>query len=163
MLPFNQFMLLLIYCLVDLPKYSFSWLTFKVSCATKLLKVSQLKNTLDFNLFILIINSYLLSLFYFYSINILMFHKSALLLLICIVGCAYGDDLPDFLGRGYNIMTGNPTSNSLDPGFRYNPFILKNSQQRKIDSTNYTYPDAATILKQPSCSFHYDMLSTHSM
>lgn len=48
--------------------------------------------------------------------------------------------LPNILGMGYDAIKGEPFL-STDPGFRKNPLILINLQNRTINGTNLTIPD----------------------
>lgn len=49
--------------------------------------------------------------------------------------------LPNILGMGYDAIKGEPFL-STDPGFRKNPLILINLQNRTINGTNFTIADS---------------------
>jgi len=51
--------------------------------------------------------------------------------------------LPEFLGRGYDIMTGNPFSNKNDDGFinKYNPFVLSYNLGKTTSDGSFLIPD----------------------
>jgi hypothetical protein len=91
--------------------------------------------------------------------------KSALLLLFFILTALSIKRLPEYLGRGYNIMVGNPFTNSKDEGFtnKYNPFVLKYDQGKTTSDGNFLIPDNSDPLTLRDCSFNETRTEYESM
>ena len=62
----------------------------------------------------------------------------------------------EYLGRGYNILIGNPFTNSKDEGFtnKYNPFTLSYDKSKTTSDGNYLIPDNSESLTLNDCSFN---------
>ena len=63
--------------------------------------------------------------------------------------------IPIFIGKGYNIYTGNPYSQGADPGFRFNCIKLTTGTAKTSDGV-YTIPDGIAATKLSSCFSTYE-------
>ncbi len=68
--------------------------------------------------------------------------KIVIVMILMILACSI-KKLPEYLGRGYNIMVGNPFTNSKDEGFtnKYNPFVLTYNLNKMTSDGSYLIPD----------------------
>lgn len=57
------------------------------------------------------------------------------------------------MGRGYNILEGNPIVNQLDPGFKYPIFQFTYEDQQTTEDGAYLIPDGMMSRQQYACSF----------
>jgi hypothetical protein len=64
-----------------------------------------------------------------------------ILLSLMLIHQACSVSLESILGMGYDAIKGEPFL-STDPGFRKNPLILINLQNRTINGTNFTIADS---------------------
>lgn len=87
----------------------------------------------------------------------LVFESMRFLLLLCLLASAISmKRLPEYLGRGYNIMVGNPFTNSKDEGFtnKYNPFVLSYDQGKTTSDGSFLIPDNSQPLTLNDCNFN---------
>lgn len=64
--------------------------------------------------------------------------------------------LPSYLGRGYDILQGNPLSNSIDPGFKYEVIALDYTT-KKTEDNKFLVADNISFQKAQSCSLKSDV------
>ena len=71
-----------------------------------------------------------------------------LVILICVT-IAFGQSgndptrLPLYIGRGYDVLEGNPLSSKVDPGFAQGIFVLKYTEGKTTEDGKYLVPDEA--------------------
>lgn len=58
-----------------------------------------------------------------------------------------------YLGMGYNVITGNPDSDSSDPGFTYGVLRFTWANNNTTSDQRYLVPDDVQALQTKSCSF----------
>lgn len=51
--------------------------------------------------------------------------------------------LPIYVGRGYDLLEGNPLSNKVDPGFSQGIFAFNYNKEKTTDDDRYLIPDEA--------------------
>lgn len=61
--------------------------------------------------------------------------------------------LPVFVGRGYDLLRGNPLSDTVDPGFTHSIFDNTYLSSTVTEDGKYLVPDGVTHKKVSSCSF----------
>lgn len=84
-------------------------------------------------------------------------YMKKILVIVCLILCTFSiKTLPEYLGRGYNILIGNPFTNSKDEGFtnKYNPFTLSYDKSKTTSDGNYLIPDNSESLTLNDCSFN---------
>jgi hypothetical protein len=70
--------------------------------------------------------------------------KSAILLVFFCVSLQNPTDprkLPLYVGRGYDLLEGNPLSNKVDPGFSQGIFAFNYDKKKTTDDERYLIPD----------------------
>jgi|688.fasta_scaffold453656_1 hypothetical protein len=86
-------------------------------------------------------------------------NKLVLLILFCLLSQAFSEDcsniprIPSYLGRGYDIVLGNPLSSGVDPGFRYDVISFDYSGCNKTEDNKFLVPKGISTQKAQSCSF----------
>ena len=79
-----------------------------------------------------------------------------LVILICVT-IAFGQSgndptrLPLYIGRGYDVLEGNPLSSKVDPGFEQGIFVLKYTEGKTTEDGRYLVPDEAQSRQVSSC------------
>jgi hypothetical protein len=61
--------------------------------------------------------------------------------------------LPLHVGKGYDLFSGNPFTNKLDPGFRSQIFSFTYKSQQQTDDDSYLIPDDIESTTESSCAF----------
>ena len=61
--------------------------------------------------------------------------------------------MPVYLGIGYNLLTGNPLSKSVDTGFGHPIFKVTYSKNETTSDNRYLIPDGMSHRIVSSCSF----------
>lgn len=65
--------------------------------------------------------------------------------------------LPLYVGRSYNLLTGNPLSNQVDPGFQHSIFEFSYNNKDTTEDGRYLGPDGVSHRKVSSCTFSTDV------
>ncbi len=65
--------------------------------------------------------------------------------------------LPLYVGRGYNLLVGNPLSNQIDPGFEHAIFDFTYNKKTLTEDGKYMIPDGVAHRKSSSCTFTTDV------
>ena len=60
--------------------------------------------------------------------------------------------LPIFVARGYDALKGNPSTSSVDPGFRSEIFKFTYEKGKTTQDGKYIIPDQAEVYDRTSCS-----------
>ena len=66
------------------------------------------------------------------------------------------DDLPKlplYVGRGYDVLEGNPLSSKVDPGFEQGIFVFKYNQKKVTEDGRYAIADEVQSHLASSCLF----------
>ena len=66
------------------------------------------------------------------------------------------DDLPKlplYVGRGYDVLEGNPLSSKVDPGFEQGIFVFKYNQKKVTEDGRYAIADEVQSHQAFSCLF----------
>ncbi len=88
--------------------------------------------------------------------------KAALLVVLALICLSSSEEpindealpkLPMYAGLGFNLIEGNPLSNSVDPGFKHPTVKLTYSKNKKTDDGRYLIPDGVLSRLTSSCSF----------
>jgi hypothetical protein len=74
------------------------------------------------------------------------------LLLVSLSTCQI-PKLPSHIGKGYDILYGNPLTNIRDLGFRNQIFNLSYTQRHKTDNEKYLIPDGTAATDENGCKF----------
>ena len=80
----------------------------------------------------------------------------SLLLVVCLVGHSLAETpkLPVYIGRGYNLLQGNPLSDTgVDPGFNHEIIQFTYNTGETTEDNRYLLPDNISHRKTTSCSF----------
>ena len=73
------------------------------------------------------------------------------LLLVSLSTCI--PKLPVHVGKGYDILQGNPLTDTIDPGFQNQIFSYSYEQKLTTEDGNYLIPDGMRATVEASCSF----------
>lgn len=65
--------------------------------------------------------------------------------------------LPLYVGRGYDLLTGNPLSDQVDPGFEHSIFEFSYNDKITTEDQKYLVPDGVSHRKVSSCTFSTDV------
>lgn len=65
--------------------------------------------------------------------------------------------LPLYAGRSYDLLTGNPLSNQVDPGFMHSIFDFTYNKKVTTEDGKYLIPDGVSHRKVSSCTFSTDV------
>ena len=65
--------------------------------------------------------------------------------------------LPLYVGRSYDLLTGNPLSDQVDPGFEHSIFEFSYNSKATTEDGKYLVPDGVSHRKVSSCSFSTDV------
>ena len=82
-----------------------------------------------------------------------------LLMIVCMTHSASDKDeelppqLPLYMGRSYNLLEGNPLTDTVDPGFRHDIFGWTFNKKITTEDGKYLIPDGVDHRKVSSCSF----------
>lgn len=68
----------------------------------------------------------------------------------------------EFLGNGYNVIKGNPLSQTTDPGFQFQFIYKQTYTQNTTMGLGCLVPDDVTIVPTPSCSYTSEFVSATS-
>lgn len=60
--------------------------------------------------------------------------------------------IPEFIGQGYNLLTGNPFTNHIDEGFTSPIFDLTYEKGQETEDGKYKIPDHTHSTETISCS-----------
>ena len=76
-------------------------------------------------------------------------------------GCNAQERFPNanYLGMGYNVVTGNPDNDQYDPGFTSSVLKFTWSTGTKTPDGKYLVPDHSQALRTPFCSFRCEALT----
>ena len=86
--------------------------------------------------------------------------KIGLLLLTLAVFQGFGQDcsniakFPMFLGRGYDIIYGNPSTNTIDSGFRAPVITFDYKDGTMTEDKKFMIPDGYSLKRSPECSYN---------
>jgi len=83
-----------------------------------------------------------------------------LLLLVAVPTYLQVDDtpkLPIYVGRSYDLLTGNPLSDQVDPGFMHSIFEFTYNNKETTEDGKYLIPDGVSHRKVSSCTFSTDI------
>lgn len=61
--------------------------------------------------------------------------------------------IPSYLGKGYDIVYGNPSTNTIDPGFRYEVIAFDYKDGITTEDKKFLLPDGISFQKSQSCSY----------
>lgn len=61
--------------------------------------------------------------------------------------------LPLYVGKGYNILIGNPSSEGIDPGFQHEVLEFTYNKNVTTEDGKYLLPDGVSHRKTTACSF----------
>ena len=64
--------------------------------------------------------------------------------------------LPVHVGKGYDILHGNPLAETIDPGFQNQIFSYSYKQKRTTEDGKYLIPDGMRATVEASCTFGSD-------
>lgn len=70
---------------------------------------------------------------------------TALFQVQCQDDCSNIAKIPAYLGKGYDVVFGNPSSGGVDPGFKYDVFTLLYKNGDRTDSPQFLIPDSVTF------------------
>lgn len=59
--------------------------------------------------------------------------------------------IPNYLGKGYDIVFGNPTDVTVDPGFKYDVIVFDYKDKVTTEDKNFLIPDGISYQKTQSC------------
>ena len=62
------------------------------------------------------------------------------------------DKMPEYIGLGYNVLTGNPFTNHIDEGFKSEIFQMDYSKNQRTEDGKYLIPDFTHSAQTISCS-----------
>jgi hypothetical protein len=62
-------------------------------------------------------------------------------MIFLLLGRAWPNKVPEYLGMGYDILRGNPLTNKVDEGFKSPIFKFTYQQAKKTDDGKYDVPD----------------------
>jgi hypothetical protein len=65
--------------------------------------------------------------------------------------------LPLYIGRSYDLLSGNLLSDSVDPGFQHSIFSFSYNNKETTDDGMYLIPDGVSHRKTSSCTFSTDI------
>ena len=65
--------------------------------------------------------------------------------------------LPLYVGRSYDLLTGNPLSDQVDPGFQHSIFEFSYNDKDTTEDGRYLIPDGVSHRKVSSCTFSTDV------
>lgn len=68
-------------------------------------------------------------------------------------GCKNADHIPSYLGKGYDILFGNPSTTTVDPGFRYEVVVFDYNKGITTEDKSFLIPDDISFSKVQSCSY----------
>lgn len=68
----------------------------------------------------------------------------------------------EFLGNGYNVIKGNPLSQTTDPGFQFQFIYKQTYTQNTTMGLGCLVPDDVSIVPTPSCSYTSEFVSATS-
>lgn len=82
-----------------------------------------------------------------------------LIALLALVSLAVNEPqrLPLYVGRSYDLLTGNPLSDQVDPGFDHSIFEFSYNNKATTEDGKYLVPDGVSHRKVSSCSFSTDV------
>lgn len=66
--------------------------------------------------------------------------------------------MPEFIGKGYNLLAGNPFTNHIDEGFTSPIFQLTYDKNQETQDGKYKIPDHTHSSEIPSCSMKSKVL-----
>jgi hypothetical protein len=84
-------------------------------------------------------------------------------LLFCLFAVAYlqavkdPQKLPLYVGRSYDLLSGNPLSDQVDPGFEHSIFEFSYNNKDTTEDGRYLIPDGVSHRKVSSCTFSTDI------
>lgn len=61
--------------------------------------------------------------------------------------------IPNYLGKGYDVVQGNPSTNSIDPGFKYEVIVFDYKTGATTEDKKFILPDGISFQKSQSCSY----------
>jgi len=67
-----------------------------------------------------------------------------------------------FLGNGYDIIKGNPLSQTTDPSFQFQAIYTQTYNNNNTQGLGCLVPDDVTIIPTPSCSYTSEFMSATS-
>ena len=67
--------------------------------------------------------------------------------------CSNLPKIPSYLGKGYDIVFGNPSTNTVDPGFRYEVVVFDYNKGITTEDRSFLIPDDISYSKVQSCSY----------
>jgi hypothetical protein len=65
--------------------------------------------------------------------------------------------LPLYVGRSYDLLSGNPLSDQVDPGFEHSIFEFSYNEKDTTEDGKYLVPDGVSHRKVSSCTFSTDI------
>jgi hypothetical protein len=82
-----------------------------------------------------------------------------ILCLLAVLSIALEDPqrLPLYVGRSYNLLSGNPLSDQVDPGFEHAIFEFSYINKDTTEDGKYLVPDGVSNRKVSSCTFSTDI------
>lgn len=92
---------------------------------------------------------------YLILMNLRLFVCSLLLLITCSISDA--PKLPLYVGRSYDLMSANPLSDHVDPGFTHSLFDFTYKNKVLTEDGKYMIPDGVSHRKVSSCAFSTDI------
>lgn len=78
--------------------------------------------------------------------------KIVILAAVVLVGAVAEPILPLFIGRGYDLLRGNPSADSIDPGFRSEVMKYTFDEGKTTQDGKYSIPDQSSVYDSTSCS-----------
>ncbi len=67
--------------------------------------------------------------------------------------CSSAPRIPSYLGRGYDVVFGNPSTDSVDPGFRYDVIVFDYKTGATTEDRSFSIPDGVSPQKTQSCTY----------
>lgn len=97
-------------------------------------------------------------------LDMMMFNRSRMqhMILICLLvtACLVSAEpmkLPLYVGRSYDLLSGNPLSDQVDPGFEHSIFEFSYNDRDTTEDGKYLVPDGVSHRKVSSCTFSTDV------
>ncbi len=69
-------------------------------------------------------------------------------------GCSNIPKIPSNLGKGYDIVFGNPSSNNVDPGFKFDVVAFDFKDGATTDDKKFLVPDGIVFQKSPPSTYN---------
>lgn len=71
----------------------------------------------------------------------------------CTASSSNTPKIPSYLGKGYDIVFGNPSMNIVDPGFKFEVISFDYKNGVTTEDKKFLLPDGISFQKTQSCSY----------